>query len=233
MGCAASSQDAPPAIDPPPSAPPSAPRSSEQRATEQLPASFANEKPRASKSAKYSDEDLWRQSYGAEYGAAPASRVSAASMQTSAALDDGRDFKSGRQPTAWEKFARRASRKLSRKGVHAAVTEAIGGRPSNAAPVEGSSLGGGAQEREMARGDSFFGSFRRSRKASKRVAPDEAEMRVATLDAQTVQDDYAPDSPDLAPRKPKRQPAENRKSSVRFSQLEADESSAGPSKEST
>ena len=126
MGCAASSQDAPPAIDPPPSAPPSAPRSSEQRATEQLPASFANEKPRASKSAKYSDEDLWRQSYGAEYGAAPASRVSAASMQTSAALDDGRDFKSGRQPTAWEKFARRASRKLSRKGVHAAVTEAIG-----------------------------------------------------------------------------------------------------------
>ena len=60
MGCAASSQDAPPAIDPPPSAPPSAPRSSEQRATEQLPASFANEKPRASKSARYSDEDLWR-----------------------------------------------------------------------------------------------------------------------------------------------------------------------------
>ena len=185
MGCAASSQDAPPAIDPPPSAPPSAPRSSEQRATEQLPASFANEKPRASKSAR------------------------------------------------WEKFARRASRKLSRKGVHAAVTEAIGGRPSNAAPVEGSSLGGGAQERDLARGDSFFGSFRRSRKASKRVAPDEAEMRVATLDAQTVQDDYAPDSPDLAPRKPKRQPAENRKSSVRFSQLEADESSAGPSKSAT
>ena len=121
MGCAASSQDAPPAIDPPPSAPPSAPRSSEQRATEQLPASFANEKPRASKSARYSDEDLWRASYAAEYGAAPAGRASAASMQTSAALDDGRDFKSGRQPTAWEKFARRASRKLSRKGVHAAV----------------------------------------------------------------------------------------------------------------
>ena len=112
MGCAASSQDAPPAIDPPPSAPPSAPRSSEQRATEQLPASFANEKPRASKSARYSDEDLWRASYAAEYGAAPAGRASAASMQTSAALDDGRDFKSGRQPTAWEKFARRASRKL-------------------------------------------------------------------------------------------------------------------------
>ena len=122
-----------------------------------VPASFAASAPRL-QVGEVLDEDLWRQPRRADIWRCGRKPGGAASMQSERERSTATRFKSGRQPTAWEKFARRAAAQAVAQGRarrgdggdrRAAEQRGSGG---------GASLGGGTQERDLARGDSFFGS---------------------------------------------------------------------------